>query len=103
MYCVVETSSDDKETKILNELSIVRSLQAPSERRKQKEKYSTQYENLNLIQKVVVCELGRIGYQLHFIRGKYSKSIAVLLCGENIATVDRQGIVDINSDIKLRN
>jgi len=87
---------------IMNELCNLEPFLSNSERRKQINDYSKLYEELNLIQKVMVCELGRLGYQLHYIRGRYANSIAILLCDDKIASVDRQGEININSNIEIR-
>jgi len=101
MNCVVKKSTSN-DIKIINKLYTLEPFLSNAERRKQIRDYSDLYEQLNLIQKVMVCELGRLGYQLHFIRGKYANSIAILICNEQVATVDRQGEVALNTDIKIR-
>jgi len=72
------------------------------ERRSNNDNNHALYEKLNLIQKVTVSELGRIGYQLHFVRGKFFRTTAILICENNIASVDRKGKVIMNPDIKIR-
>jgi len=101
MNCVVKKSCRN-DIKIINELCTLKSFISNSERRKQINNYSDLYEALNLTQKVMVSELGRLGYQLHYIRGKYANSIAILLCNEKVATIDRLGEINIDSDIKIR-
>ena len=82
-----------------NDLKIIKS---EVERRDSDNNKKCLYDKLNLIQKVAVSELGRIGYQLHFIRGQYFRTTAILICENNIATIDRDGKVIMNPNIKIR-
>ncbi|WP_091980036.1 hypothetical protein [Pseudoalteromonas denitrificans] len=72
------------------------------ERREQQVEKRVYYDKLSLAQKVTISELGRFGYLLRFVRGKYSNCIAILSCGEKIATVNRCGETDITPDVKIR-
>ncbi|WP_448211296.1 hypothetical protein [Colwellia sp. MEBiC06753] len=51
---------------------------------------------LSTSQKFAVNSLTRYGYQIAFTRNTDQGSLAILMCDNNIATVDDQG--DINTD-----
>ena len=58
---------------------------------------------LSLSQKFSTSSLNQFGYDLAFIRNENtSGSIAILLCGDSIATVSTEGDINTNPEIVIR-
>jgi hypothetical protein len=61
------------------------------------------WDRLSLSQKFSTSSLFQFGYQLSFIRkAKNNACIAVLSCGDNIATISVEGDIDTSPDIVIR-
>lgn len=60
------------------------------------------WNKLSVTQKYSARSLSNFGYDLTFIRNNNSENIAILLCGENIATVNEEGDIDTSANITLR-
>ncbi len=61
------------------------------------------WERLSLSQKFSTSSLNQFGYDLAFIRNENTdNSIAILLCGETVATVSIEGDINTNPDIIIR-
>ena len=64
---------------------------------------SALWDRLSLSQKFASSSLYKFGYNLAFIRNqKNNASIAVLCCGESIATISVEGDINTNPDIVIR-
>jgi len=64
---------------------------------------SALWDTLSLSQKFATSSLYKFGYNLVFIRNqKNNSSIAVLSCGESIATISVEGEINTNPDIVIR-
>lgn len=57
---------------------------------------------LSTSQKHSVNGLNQYGYQLAFLRNDNSENLAVLICGDNMATVNEQGDIDTSPGISIR-
>lgn len=57
---------------------------------------------LSMSQKHSVNSLSQYGYQLSFLRNNNAESLAVLICGDNVATVDIAGDINTSPDITVR-
>ncbi|MBL4766008.1 MAG: hypothetical protein JKX67_12175 [Colwellia sp.] len=60
------------------------------------------WDRLNLSQKFTASQLGRFGYGLSFVRHIKSGSLAIMVVGDNIATINDDGDVDTAPSISLR-
>ncbi|WDE05769.1 hypothetical protein SG34_002190 [Thalassomonas viridans] len=60
------------------------------------------WQQLNLAQKFAVRSLAECDYELCFIRTIAGNRLVVMICGENFATIDSEGEIDMHPDIKLR-
>lgn len=60
------------------------------------------YSQLNAAQQAAVSSLSHFGYELTFIRCHESGDIAILQQGEQVATVDDEGNIDPDPNIKIR-
>ena len=61
-----------------------------------------QWDNLTLAQKFSASSLNQFGYELEFIRDYNSGSLAILVCGDNIATISTTGEINTSPAILLR-
>ncbi|MFB1016248.1 MAG: hypothetical protein QMC51_11420 [Alteromonadaceae bacterium] len=61
------------------------------------------WERLSLSQKFAASSLYKFGYELAFIGNqKNNASLAVLLCGDSVATISIEGDINSNPDIVIR-
>jgi len=73
------------------------------DRRNYTPEQSELWERLSLSQKFSTSSLNQFGYDLAFIRNANSDgSIAILLCGDSVATVASDGDINSNPDIIIR-
>jgi len=63
---------------------------------------SVLYSQLNAAQQAAVSSLSHFGYELSYIRIHESGDIAILKVGEQVATIDEEGNVDPEPNIKIR-
>ena len=57
---------------------------------------------LTMSQKFAVNSLNQYGYNLEFVRIDESSSMAVMMAGSNIATVDAQGDINTSPELTIR-
>lgn len=60
------------------------------------------WNNLSISQRFSAGSLLRNGYNLTFIRNIDNESIAILLCGNDIVTVNIEGDINTNPEISIR-
>ncbi|REL30400.1 hypothetical protein [Thalassotalea euphylliae] len=58
--------------------------------------------NMTMSQKFSVNSLIQYGYHFAFTRGSEHGTLAVLLCGNSVATVDEQGEINTSPGLSLR-
>ena len=63
---------------------------------------STLWNKLSLAQKFAASSLTQFGYDLNFIRSSHAGSLAILLCGDNTATISTEGEIDTAPTIVIR-
>lgn len=61
------------------------------------------WEHLSMAQKFSANSLFQYGYQLQFIRQTDEGKLAVLICDDDIITLNEEGDIDNDPDIILRN
>ena len=72
------------------------------ERRSYKPEQSALWDRLNTTQKFAATSLTQFGYELTCIRKSEAGSIAILICGENVASINNDGDIDTTSKIVIR-
>lgn len=72
------------------------------ERRQVKLNTHQWWERLSMEQKFGVYQLQKFGYELAFIRNTESGPIAVAKRGEELATVDHEGDINLSPELQLR-
>ena len=70
-------------------------------RRRSVESYEW-WNHLNYAQKFSVSSLYKFGYKINFVRQIKHSSIVVMSLDGNQVTVDQDGLIDTNADIKTR-
>jgi hypothetical protein len=60
------------------------------------------WDYLNYAQKFSVSSLYKFGYKINFVRHVEHSSIVFMSLNGNKATVDQDGLIDIDPDIKTR-
>ena len=72
------------------------------ERRNFTPEKSSLWNKLSFSQKVAETKLTQFGYDLTYLRDNNTSSMAILICGDSIATVDSDGDIDTSSSVTLR-
>jgi len=72
------------------------------ERRHTRSSRNVLLNRLSMSQKCAVNNLTQYGYQYAFSRATDAGQLAILTCGNNIATVDEQGDIDTTPEIEIR-
>jgi len=62
----------------------------------------TLWNKLSLAQKFAASSLTQFGYDLTYIRNSNVGSLAILLCGNNAATISNEGEIDTSPDVVIR-
>jgi len=70
-------------------------------RRRSVESYEW-WNHLNYAQKFSVSSLYKFGYEISFVRMSDHKSIVIMSLNVNIATVDKDGLIDSHPSIQFR-
>ncbi len=83
-------------------LNVKKVLSKLHRRRRAVESYEW-WNHLNYAQKFSVSSLYKFGYEINFVRTIDHKSIVVMSLNGNIATVDKDGLIDTQPDIQVRN
>ncbi|NMP32282.1 hypothetical protein HII17_11945 [Thalassotalea sp. M1531] len=73
-----------------------------AERRQTSSSRNVLLNRLSMSQKYAVNSLTQYGYQFAFSRNTDEGNLAILMCGNNIATVDAQGDIDTSPQITIR-
>ncbi len=73
-----------------------------SERRRCRFGEKEWWRTLNGVQHVTAQGLVNVGYDLAFVRGMGDEAVAVFVMDESVVTIDTDGDMQINSDIKVR-
>lgn len=73
-----------------------------NERRNHKPEQSVLWECLTMTQKFAASSLTQFGYELTCIRNNESGSVAILVCGDNVASINNDGEIDTTSKIVIR-
>ncbi|MEW6984482.1 hypothetical protein AAD001_17680 [Colwelliaceae bacterium 6471] len=60
------------------------------------------WNKLSITQKFAATGLTQFGYDLSFVRKSDSGNMAIMLCGNNAATVNSEGDVDTSPEITIR-
>lgn len=63
---------------------------------------SALWDRLSITQKFSATSLNQFGYELAFVRKAETGHIAVMLCNNNVATIDNEGEIDTSSNIIIR-
>lgn len=63
---------------------------------------NTLWDKLSLAQKFAASSLTQFGYDLTYIRGSNVGNLAILLCGNNAATISTEGEIDTSPNISIR-
>ena len=77
-------------------------LERSEERRKSSLAQSVLWRKLSEEQKINAESLSKFGYDLEFMRNESADKIIIMLNGNNIATINKNGDIDTNPDIKIR-
>jgi hypothetical protein len=77
-------------------------LEKSEERRKSSLAQSVLWRKLSEEQKINAESLSKFGYDLEFMRNESADKIIIMLNGNNIATINENGDIDTNPDIKIR-
>lgn len=72
------------------------------ERRNYKPEKSALWDRLSMSQKFSASSLAQFGYELTCIRRTEQGSLAILVCGENVATVNTEGEINTTSKVMVR-
>lgn len=72
------------------------------DRRAEDQALGTLWDKLNFSQQYSVCSLGQFGYLLTYVRYINNKAIAVLTANNKVATIDPEGLINVNPNIILR-
>lgn len=72
------------------------------ERRSYKPEQSALWDRLTMTQKFAASSLTQFGYELTCIRNHESGSIAILICGDNVASINHDGDIDTTSKVVIR-
>ena len=60
------------------------------------------WNKLSVTQKYAARNLSNFGYDLTYIRNNNNDNLAILLCGDSIATIDGEGEINTDTTIVLR-
>lgn len=71
-------------------------------RRQLKPSFEQLWKSLNIPQQFSVSELQRFGYELAFVRTVANGPLAVLTAGEQHASIDSEGQIDLAPHLELR-
>ncbi len=83
-------------------MQISANAQSLHERRNYKPERSALWDRMSMSQKFSASSLTQFGYELTCIRNANQGNIAVLICGENIATISNDGEINTSSGIVVR-
>ncbi len=72
------------------------------ERRHYSAEKSALWDRLSIMQKFSATSLNQFGYDLAFVRKAQSGHLAIMLCNDNVATVDSDGEIDTAANIVIR-
>lgn len=72
------------------------------ERRNYKPERSALWDRLSMSQKFSASSLIQFGYELTCIRRTEEENLALLVCGENVATVNVEGEINTTSKVMVR-
>lgn len=72
------------------------------ERRHNNPEKSGLWNKLSITQKFSATGLTQFGYDLSYVRKSDSGNIAIMLCGNNAATVNSEGDIDTSPEITIR-
>lgn len=74
----------------------------PEERRKVEAKIKQLLKELSVAQQCSLSEMSRYGYTLSFVRQTPDGKLAVVQMDDTAITIDEEGEIDHNSNIKTR-
>ena len=60
------------------------------------------WDHLNYAQKFAVSSLYHYGYEICFVRKEKHGSLVIMSLDDKLATVDQDGLIDTNPDVKCR-
>lgn len=75
----------------------------PEERRKVEAKIKQLLKELSVAQQCSLSEISRYGYTLSFVRQTPDGKLAVVQMDDNAITIDEEGDIEHNANIKVRN
>lgn len=74
----------------------------PAERRQLEEKIEKLLKELTVAQQCSLSEIGSFGYTLSFVRSTPEGKLAVVQLNDGAITIDDEGEIDHNPNIKIR-
>ncbi|WP_440873726.1 hypothetical protein [Thalassotalea sp. PLHSN55] len=72
------------------------------ERRHYTPDQSALWDKLSITQKFSATSLNQFGYELAYVRTTNNGKLAIMLCNNNVATVDDDGEIDTAANIVIR-
>jgi len=75
----------------------------PEERRKVEAKIKRLLKELSVAQQCSISEISHYGYTLSFVRQTPDGKLAVVQMDDSSITIDEEGEIDHNAQIKIRN